>query len=836
MIRAIRLAASLVGAIFVLVIVSAVALRFLLPPDKARDLLEKQLESRLDREVKLGNLRLTGLSTFRVDGIHVSEAPSFERGTFLSADTVEVTARLLPLLFRKLVIKKVFLDRPAIHLMRSASGKMNMAAASPPDHATTSATTRPSDFLISHVRLRDGSLHFVDHSTAAWSAVVAPINISLSHVGLVSAMTMQGEAGLTVRNVAAHVEFNGTLNPLSGDVDVSRFHVTASSGTIDIAGRGQNVFSDNPAFNGSVTWRDINPSLFASLFLFPDGLTINGPTHGQATVSGVAPAFEGKWKMDAAEAAVRWSTTFNKDAGVPLSAEMAFSRNNGGDLTMSDVTLRLSTLEVRGAGSLKGSSDTARTASLRMETNEFDSAELFRHVPAAQPPEVSLSGPMRASASIDGWTGGGRFVVDIDGTGLTAAYGDILNKSAGVPLRLVADGRYATPLAVDMSSLRIDLDLISMSGRGSFSDGKDHPTYVFRLKTNAFPLSSVGTLAAMARPYAPGGNGVVDLRVTRGAEGTRLSGDATILSGTAHIKNAQLSEISGTLAFTDDSIQTKNLTGKIDGEPMQFRLNATRLTKRPRVDADIRVDRLNLAKLIPSGPQKTHLPRPFYWAPFPASTAHAAEASPPLLFDTKGTFRAAAIDHPDYAGNNLRLEWDLTSASSDFAQMNGHVTLRQDNGSINNVRTLMSQSRAARVLLMPIDLLQKLNASSGDELKVPALERLAFNTLSGDYVITNGVAAVQTMTLDAAALNAKMAGTIDLARNQAVDLRASITARSDQFQGIVGAALAAIGTTHTLDLTIRGTSTDPKISFDKNVLKKKAADLLQKLGQELFGK
>lgn len=827
--------ALIVGGIgLALVLAAAIALRALLSPDQARALIAHQLETRLGREVKLGDLKIIGLSTFRVSGIQVSEPPSFQAGTFLTADAFQVSARLLPLFFGKLMVKDVVLDHPKLTLVRDADGRFEGVSSSGPTAASTrSPGAKPSDFSIADVRLNAGSVTFVDKSTAALSAVLDPVDVHLAHVSLVAPIALDGSSTVQFRGLKPTMKFQAEFDPVKGDASLTSFAIDVGGAHADVAGRVKNTFGAEPAFNGSLTWSGLNPSSFTAIAALPDALLVRGPTTGRLEVSGTAPSVESRFEADLSAADVRYGGLFSKGPAVPFTVKMALDRNKTGDLSLHDLLLKLASVELTGDGTLKGSNPAARVASFRVETNRFDVADLFRYVHADLPSGVTLSGPVKATLSMEGWTGGGRVVADFDGTGLAATYGDSFRKAPGTKLQLVADGRYATPLAVDFSSVRLDLDQLSMSGRGSYTTGKERPTYVFLVKTNAFPLSSVSALLPVAAPYQPTGQAVVDLRVSRGPDGPLIAGGATLLSAGATLHQAVVSDLAGQLDFTNDSVKTAKLTGRLQGDALQLRLNATRLTGRPLVQADIHASKLDLGKLLPKEGQKTEAPASLLdWL---VPTAEAEPAPAAFVFDTKGSLRADVVSHPDYTGNDLQLDWDLKSVTANLSQISGKARLRQAKGEAKNLRALMAGSKAAKILLQPLSVLQRIDTATGGALKIPSLESFPFTSLAGDYVFAGGVATLAPMTMTSPSLSSHAEGTVGLAGEQPLNLKIVVTADADQLGGVIGAGLAALGEgTQTVRMTVTGTVDNPKPSVDQQALKQKGEDLIRGLGQKFL--
>ena len=109
------------------VVVFALSLPFILRSIDYRALLIWQLESQLNRKVELGKASVEFFPHVRITlkGITVREPNSST--PFMSADRLFVDLRIFPLLARKVVVKRVLLDRPMLRITRGLDGKLNIA-------------------------------------------------------------------------------------------------------------------------------------------------------------------------------------------------------------------------------------------------------------------------------------------------------------------------------------------------------------------------------------------------------------------------------------------------------------------------------------------------------------------------------------------------------------------------------------------------------------------------------------------------------------------------------------------------------------------------------------
>ena len=116
-----------VGVLAALAVAGVVALRVLISPDQLRPVLKAQLEQALKRKVELGDVALSlwplGLE---VQKLIIAEDPRVRSARpFATAESLHVSARLMPLLSGNVEIESVRLARPVIELIQTKPGQWN---------------------------------------------------------------------------------------------------------------------------------------------------------------------------------------------------------------------------------------------------------------------------------------------------------------------------------------------------------------------------------------------------------------------------------------------------------------------------------------------------------------------------------------------------------------------------------------------------------------------------------------------------------------------------------------------------------------------------------------
>lgn len=120
-------ALRILGVIVVIVIVLVVVVPFLIPVNQFRPTIEQKASTALGRQVAVGNLHLSLISgSLAADNLSIADDPKFNKGPFLSAKSIKVGVKLLPLILSKeLNITDITIDNPEVTLIRDPGGEWN---------------------------------------------------------------------------------------------------------------------------------------------------------------------------------------------------------------------------------------------------------------------------------------------------------------------------------------------------------------------------------------------------------------------------------------------------------------------------------------------------------------------------------------------------------------------------------------------------------------------------------------------------------------------------------------------------------------------------------------
>jgi hypothetical protein len=184
---AMRVFGITLAAVAVLVAAAWIALAALLPHDRVLTLVRAQLASSLRREVRLADVSVRLWPPVRLvgRGFELAEAGGFARGAAVKVGSLDLDLDVLPLLFGRLVVRSLTLERPTLHLVLRADGTTNLdnlVAVTPP--AGPQAGSGPvMDLAVRSFVVRSGELLVDDLNAKRRTFLGFDTRLSLSAAG-----------------------------------------------------------------------------------------------------------------------------------------------------------------------------------------------------------------------------------------------------------------------------------------------------------------------------------------------------------------------------------------------------------------------------------------------------------------------------------------------------------------------------------------------------------------------------------------------------------------------------------------------------------------------------
>jgi uncharacterized protein involved in outer membrane biogenesis len=291
--------------------------------DRNRDWVAAQASAAVGREVAFDavGVSLRGGVSARLTNLRVADDPRYAREPFLQAKEVRVALRILPALFRRIEVRYVVIDAPAVTVIRDARGLSvaSLGGEKPAGErgsapAAGGLPAGAAALLVSSIRIEDGRVRFVDRAATPPAEYVADhVDVRATDVSPTRATSFRASAavlGATKQNVTV----DGSVGPLGerdvpADVTIRLADVApwAASGAIRLAARIAPARGGPPAVHGTATLHGLEAAVPGaprvadvestvelkgdSAVVQPTHFTLNGvPLEAEATVERFQPA------------------------------------------------------------------------------------------------------------------------------------------------------------------------------------------------------------------------------------------------------------------------------------------------------------------------------------------------------------------------------------------------------------------------------------------------------------------------------------------------------------------------------------------------------------------
>jgi hypothetical protein len=624
-----------------LMALAALAIRLFLPPEKAKSLLQKELSSRLGREVELGTVKVGLSSGIEVNGFKVSEMPTFENGTFVSSSRFVVQPLWPMLLAKKVVIQNIALDEPHVTVIRDANGDTFnfsdlIASTTTAPAAQSNAREKPAfDVMVLKASLNRGRLNFIDNSPAQHSLVIDELNFQTQTLKLDAPVAFQTSFKLETKGEAFYVDMNARAG-FDGNLTLNKVAITSEKMSINVSGKISNLTADQPNMALAVNIDSLDMKLLPALAPLPAGVLLTGVLKGSVDIQGTSAQMRLKPTLDLSAISVKFEDVFIKKMQTPflITADFALGEKN---LAIQASKLTMGPLVLESTGTIKNFKEDHRVLSLRSKSNNFNLVEVMDFFPvASKPDQVELLGAAQIEAVLNGTTEKLYYQLSLNGTDLMVASSDTFKKTQATPLHVDAKGLYTPATLTTDIALHIAGEKFNISAK-QITAGKNMGL-TFHAKSAGFALQNLAPLLPVAIAYKPTGNVTLDIKgvIPEGKDLDITAGAATLKNVGARLDDFVFSDINAPITFTLQALDIPSLTGKLNDAPM------------------------SLATTV-KGPLKELLEKPT------TSTG-------------KATFNK--VSHPLLTANNINLTWNVKDATADMAHITGQAALRVGNGQV----------------------------------------------------------------------------------------------------------------------------------------------------------
>lgn len=340
-----------------------------------------------------------------------------------------------------------------------------------------------------------------------------------------------------------------------------------------------------------------------------------------------------------------------------------------------------------------------------------------------------------------------------------------------------------------------------------------------RLQAKDADLGKLAALHELGRGYGVTGTATLDARVRGTSAKPEVSGDLKLSGVGARYYGMALSGLVGSAAFTDSTLKL-DAKGRLDGADLALDLDGAGLTSmRPSVNLSGSLAKLSLGAL-----QKEYLKRNPAAASGGAASAGGAAQAPPYkgpVLKTKGSFQVARVEHPNFNGDALKMDWNMSGVDPTLKNLGGKAGVRIGPGKLEDLAQLAETVPALKVLLLPVITLQRAARAAKSKF-LPGFDVIQYESIVGDYAFAKGVMTFNKSDMKSSAADVETRGKADLG-NDALDLYMTVKVPRVPPVGMkVGGKLAA----PEPKLDVKKLLDDPAV--------KKQTDQLLKQGEQLL--
>ena len=366
-----------------------------------KDFFLAKAETAVGREVTIERIRvsLRGGVGVQLVNVTLADDPSFSSEPFLEAASVQLDAKLLPLLRKQFELKRVVLREPLVRLVRNEEGVLNAHT-----------------FRKSEQASAGGSVVYLAQQTPAPTPVTAPLEIALLDIdrGTVTIEDRSTGVELALTQIRSRVEDLDLEEPISLTLeaallaDAPNLQVNATVGPVT-GGDPRAMPVEASVKLDPVDVKTLMATLPALADSLPSGLEADGPLALGAELKGTAGNLGVALHLDATALDVTMDKSFTKAANVPLTLDGNLQLQDK-KTVIEDTRLRFHKLEAVVSGSIATGEEAGANITVVSKPTAMDGwEELF---PALA--ELSPGGTLELTANIKRAAGDAR--PDVTGT------------------------------------------------------------------------------------------------------------------------------------------------------------------------------------------------------------------------------------------------------------------------------------------------------------------------------------------------------------------------------------------------------------------------------------
>ena len=224
----------------VLLAAGLVTLKVMFPPEKLKAMAESYTKENFHREISFDGVSFN-LIGVTLDNFALSEESTFEQGTFVKADKLQVKVALRPLFQKKIEVRRVILDGLEVNVVKQADGSFNFdslvagsssSAEEQPQAAQEASAPANLDLTIEKISITDCAFSYKDLQTGM-NASVDKLNLEIRDFDLANPFSFKLDFTMGYQDAASGMDM--TI-PVTVDTVVSLANLDMQQAYITVKG------------------------------------------------------------------------------------------------------------------------------------------------------------------------------------------------------------------------------------------------------------------------------------------------------------------------------------------------------------------------------------------------------------------------------------------------------------------------------------------------------------------------------------------------------------------------------------------------------------------------
>jgi len=235
--------------LIVFLLVCSMLLASLIKLDNYKTLLSKQIGQAIKRDISIEKIRLSILNGLAFEAKGVSIKNKKEASSPLYIEKLTLNAELLPLLKKKVVLKKIVLHEPQVTIKRNEKGLINILSL--PEKRFLIIENSSASYKVKNILIKNGYVKFIDEKISDPPTTTEFQNVSINLINTSKASPIAFKLSANISSNSSQktkISARGSLNKIPIDLDLSDFQFDADIKTDSIQYEDHGIYLKQISF------------------------------------------------------------------------------------------------------------------------------------------------------------------------------------------------------------------------------------------------------------------------------------------------------------------------------------------------------------------------------------------------------------------------------------------------------------------------------------------------------------------------------------------------------------------------------------------------------------